>query len=317
VVGVSRSRIAVVVVGACATASLLAAGGARGGGAVGTARTYAASPLAVRRTGSSGGLPGVLRLVDRSRSIRLPGGHRVPRPVTTYLRYPPGRSGHWPLIVFGHGFASTPQTYRHLLDAWSRAGYLVAAPLFPLANADAPGGPDRDDLPNQPRDLSFVISRLLDESASPQSPLYGLIDPSRIAVAGQSDGAMTAFAAAYEPRFRDSRVAAAVILSGAPLGNPRRLPRRSPPLLVVQGTADRVNDPANATVLYDEVAPPKFLLLLRHAAHLPPYTIPSRGLATVERATIAFLDHYLGEGPLDALPGAAARYGIGLLTSDP
>ena len=321
---VLRSRIAIGVVGACAVVLLPAVGVARSGvfaaaAPVGhsLARLQSVGPAGLRRVRRSVALPAVLKLVDRSRSIRLLGGRRVPRPVTTYLRYPPAGSGPWLLIVFGHGFASTPHVYRHLLDAWAMAGYLVAAPLFPLANADAPGGLDRDDLPNQPRDLSFVISRLLAGSASPQSPLYGLVDPSRIAVAGQSDGAMTAFAAAYEPGFRDPRIAAAVILSGAPLGNPRRFPRHSPPLLVVQGTSDRVNNPANANVLYEEVASPKFLLLLRHAAHLPPYTIPSRGLATVERATVAFLDHYLGQGPLDALRSAAARYGVGSLKSDP
>jgi len=316
VVGVSRSRIAVVVVGACATASLLAAGGARGGGAVGTARPYAASPLAVRRTGSSGGLPGVLRLVDRSRSIRLPGGHRVPRPVTTYLRYPPGRSGHWPLIVFGHGFATTPFRYRRLLRTWAAAGYLVAAPVFPLGNAHAPGGPDESDIVNQPRDMSFVISRLLAASASPNSPLHGLVDQARIAVAGQSDGAETAFATTYERPWHDRRVRAAVILSGAELGGHVRLVSRTTPLLAVQGTADRINPPVYSLDLFHAVGRPKFLLLLRRAGHLGPYTVPGARLAAVERVSLAFLDHYLGSGRLGAIARAAARFPGDSLTSE-
>lgn len=262
-------------------------------------------------------LPAVLHLVDRSRSIRLPDGKRIPRPVTTFLRYPSSRPRPWPLIVFGHGFASTPHVYRRLLDAWAAAGYVVAAPLFPLANAAAPGGPDRDDLPNQPRDMSFVITQLLAASASSSSPLRGIVDPHRIAIAGQSDGAMTAFAAAYEAGFRDARIDAAVILSGAELGDAHTRFRHSPPLLVVQGTDDAVNDPSNAGALYRAVDPPKFLLWLRHGSHLPPYTTPSRGLATVEHATIAFLDHYLGGAPLRDLPAAATRYGDGALTADP
>jgi predicted dienelactone hydrolase len=48
----------------------------------------------------------------------------------------------FPLIVFGHGFAVTPRPYSQLLRAWARAGYVVAAPVFPLENANAPGGPD-------------------------------------------------------------------------------------------------------------------------------------------------------------------------------
>lgn len=281
--------------------------------------------LSLTAAGAAGGAsrradrvpPTVLRLVDRSRTIRLPDGQSVPRPVTTFMRYPRSGPGPWPLIVFGHGFASTPRVYRRLLDAWAAAGYVVAAPLFPLANGRAPGGPDRDDLPNQPRDMRFVITQLLAANASARSLLHGLIDPSRIAIAGQSDGAMTAFATAYEAGFRDPRVDAAVILSGAELGEaPTRLPH-SPPLLVVQGTADVVNDPANAVALYRAVAPPRFLLWLRHAGHLPPYTTPSRGLATVEHATIAFLGHYLGGAPLGDLQAAATRYGDGSLTADP
>jgi fermentation-respiration switch protein FrsA (DUF1100 family) len=262
-------------------------------------------------------LPSTLRLVDQSRSVRLPDGRSAPRTLTTVLRYPSGGSGPWPLIVFGHGFASTPQVYGRLLDAWAKAGYLVAAPVFPLGNADAPGGPDRSDLPNQPRDMSFVITQLLAASASPASPLYGLVDPARIAVAGHSDGAMTAFAAAYERGFRDRRIAAAIILSGARLGGAETRFPHSPPLLAVQGTDDDVNSPANANVLYGAVARPKFVLWLRHAGHGPPYTIPSRALATVERATIAFLDHYLLDAPLSDLRRAATSYGIGVLTAAP
>lgn len=256
--------------------------------------------------------PAVLHLVDASRTIRLPGGRRVPRPVTTFLFYPPpSRPSPWPLVVFGHGFASTPAVYARLLQAWAAAGYLVAAPLFPLGNAHAPGGPSRADLVNQPRDMSFAITRLL----APSSPLYGLVDPQRIAVAGQSDGAMTAFATAFERPWRDPRVDAAVILSGAELGG--RLDPRAAPLLAVQGTGDRVNDPRNTLRLYDAVARPKFLLLLRSSGHLAPYTRPSRGLAAVERVTVAFLDRYLRDGSPRDLDRAADGIGIAALQGEP
>jgi chlorophyllase-like protein len=129
-----------------------------------------------------------LRFVDDSRTIRLPGGRRVPRPLVTVVRSPATRGAH-PLIVFGHGYALTPATYTRLLNAWARAGYVVAAPLFPLGNAHAPGGPDESDLVNQPRDISFVIASLLALSGNPNGVLAGAIDPSSIAVAGHSDGA--------------------------------------------------------------------------------------------------------------------------------
>ena len=167
--------------------------------------------------------PYVLRYVDTSRTIKLPNGKLEPRPVTTVFWYPPARDGNgpFPLVVFGHGFAARPSWYRRLLRGWAAAGYVVAAPIFPLGNANAPGGPNEADIVNQPRDMSFVITRVLAASASGKGALAGLVDPGKVAVAGQSDGAMTAFAAAYESPWRDDRVHAALVLSGAILG-PRR-----------------------------------------------------------------------------------------------
>jgi dienelactone hydrolase len=264
-------------------------------------------------------LPSVLRLVDRSRTILLPGGRRVARPVTTYLWYPPARDGEgpWPLVVFGHGFATTPFLYVRLLRAWAAAGYLVAAPVFPLGNAHAPGGPDENDIVNQPGDMSFVITRLLAASASPESPLHGVVDPTRIAVAGQSDGAETAFATAYQRPWSDRRVRAAVILSGAELGGHAALVRKRAPLLAVQGLADRINPPVYTLDLFHALGRPKFLLLLRNTGHLGAYTVPGTRLAAVERVSIAFLDHYLGTGPLDAITHAAAPFRADELTSEP
>lgn len=269
--------------------------------------------------GRRAGLPSVLHLVDRSRIIHLLGGRRVARPVTTYLWYPPAADGNgpWPLVVFGHGFATTPFLYWRLLRAWAAAGYLVAAPVFPLGNADAPGGPNENDIVNQPRDMRFVITRLLVASASPESPLHGLVDRARIAVAGQSDGAVTAFAIGFERPWHDPRVRAAVILSGAELGRHIHLVSHATPLLAVQGTADRINPPVFTRDLFHAVGRPKFLLLLRHAGHLGPYTVPGPRLATVERVSIAFLDHFLGTARLDAIARAAARFRADTLTSEP
>jgi dienelactone hydrolase len=238
----------------------------------------------------------VVRFVDHSRVAHFGDGTSGPRVLVTYVRYPARGHGPFPLIVFAHGFTLTPQTYAPLLDTWARSGYVVAAPVFPVENANARGGPDESDLVNQPGDMSFVVSQL----TASTSPLHGLIDPKRIAFAGQSDGAETAFAASYDRRYLDRRVDAAVILSGAAIPGFAG-PARSPPLLAVQGTSDPINRPINTVAYYRLAHRPKYLLWLLGASHLPPYTTRDKWSVVVDRATTAFLDHYLRGAPLRPL----------------
>lgn len=257
-----------------------------------------------------------LRFVDRTRRIRLPDGRRVPRAIDTTVRVP-STGGPYPLIVFAHGFGLTPGTYTALLRAWTGAGYVVAAPWFPLERADAPGGPNEADLANEPRDVSVVVSRLLALSERPGSALDDEIDASRIAVAGHSDGGIAALAAAFDRRFRDRRIRAAIVMSGAPLGGMGPFPRRGPPLLALQGTADPINSPATTASYFRLARRPKFLLWLLGASHLPPYATQEPQLGLVERASTAFLDHYLKGGPLRAFEQAARRRGLTRLVAVP
>ncbi len=321
--------------GGCALA-LVACGS--GGGRHGPARAHAATrahaprrPRAARDATASAaearppfavGLR-VLHIVDHSRSIVLPGGARRARTITTVVRYPeaPGPFG---LIVFGHGFAETPATYAPLLRAWAAAGFVVAAPVFPLENAHAPGGPDERDLVNQPRDMRVVIDRLLGADRRPHGWAAGLIDPRRIAGAGQSDGGETALALAYDRFYRDSRVRAAVLLAGArlPVGGRATLVAHGPPLLAVQGSADPINLPARTAAFFAAVGPPKFLLTLVGATHLAPYTTEQPQLTIVERASTAFLRAYLGPqarrgSRLRALGRATRRPGLATLLARP
>jgi dienelactone hydrolase len=278
----------------------------------------------------------VLRFVDGSRTIRLKGGRSQPRTLLTYVRYPAlgapgevdvrnaapaGAGGPYPLVVFGHGFAVTPRLYASLLQSWARAGYVVAAPVFPLGNADAPDGPDEADLINQPADMSFVISRLLALNQPGAGALAGLIDPAQIAVAGHSDGAETALAVAYSRRFRDPRVRAAMIFSGAEMSGVGgyAFTEGGPPLLAAQGTADAFNEPKYTNAYFNLARRPKFLLRLLGAGHLPPYSYQQPQLAIVERVTRAFLDTYLKHEPaaLHRLRALGSVRGASALIADP
>ena len=269
--------------------------------------------------------------VDRSRTIRLANGTVEPRTLVTEVRYPAAgpagandvrnapaarAAGPYPLVIFGHGFDVTPAPYASLLDAWARAGYVVAAPVFPLASPLAPGGPSEADLVNEPADMSYVISRMLAAGNRANGPFSGLLARNRIAVSGQSDGGDTALAVAFDRPLRDGRVTAVVVLSGAeiPQLGAFAFPRRGPPLLATQGSADTINLPS-ATDMFFAVAPrPKFLLRLLGATHLPPYSSAQPYLGIIERVTVAFLDRYLKNQPAGLHRMAAAGRIAGLAT---
>ena len=278
-----------------------------------------------------------ITFVDTSRTVRFPGqGRASPRALVTVIRYPaegpasgadlPGAApdraaGPFPLVIFGHGFAVTPGPYARLLRAWAAAGYVVAAPIFPLGNAHAPGGPNESDIVNQPRDMSFVISQMLALNAKRHGLFSHLIEPRAIAVSGQSDGGETALATAYDRHFMDRRVRAAVILAGAeiPGVGGYDFPTPSPPLLAAQGTADTVNQPRFTYAFFNPAPPPKFLLTLLGASHLPPSTSQQPQLRIVERVTTAFLDRYLkrASGALSVMRGAGNVRGVAALQADP
>ncbi len=287
----------------CALASLLACGFALAGGLAGSAAAGVShSRIALHGRAGWRGDPRfaiskvVLVFKDHSRSVKYPGHHREPRTLVTVIRYPADRTqGPFPLIIFAHGFDITPGPYRRLLEAWARAGYVVAAPIFPLTSSKTPGGPQESDLVNQPADVSFVIGRMLAASAARRGRLAGMIDPRHIAVSGQSDGGSTALAVAYNRHYVDHRIRAAMILSGAeiPGVSGYTFPAPAPPLLAVQGTADTTNAPASTYRYFRIASRPKFLLRLWGASHLGPYTNQQPQLRIVERETIAFLDRYL------------------------
>jgi predicted dienelactone hydrolase len=277
-----------------------------------------------------------ITFVDTTRTVRYPGQPPGPRKLVTVIRYPaagpasntdvpgapPARSaGPFPLVIFGHGFAVTPGPYAPLLQAWARAGYVVAAPIFPLENANAPGGPNEADLINQPRDMSFVITRMLALDGARTGPFSRLVAPREIAVSGQSDGGETALAVAYDRYYLDRRVSAAVILSGAEIPGVGGFvfPAPSPPLLATQGTADTINPPSFTYTFFDIAPRPRFLLTLLGAPHLPPYTGEQPQLSIVERVTVAFLDRYLKHGRrgLSRMVAAGNVPGVAAFQSDP
>jgi dienelactone hydrolase len=217
----------------------------------------------------------------------------------------PAFPGHrYPLIVFAHGFMALGRFYGTILHAWAAAGYVVAAPDFPLSNGLAEGGPNASDVVNQPADESFIIDQMLALNGEPSSVVHALIDSAHIGASGQSLGGMTTFGLAFNTCCHDSRIDAAVPMAGALMLQTGALilqfaseydPDIGPPVLLINGDHDESVDYQDAIDAYDRLAPPKLLLTHVGGMHIPPYvgapSVPA--LAATIDASTAFFDLYL------------------------
>jgi len=216
------------------------------------------------------------------------------RTLETAVLYPVA-GGTFPLIVFAHGFTGSPAAYDGLLRAWAAAGYVVAAPTFPLTNGKAPGGPTPNDLPNQPGDVSFVITQIL-LLGQGDGPLHGAVDPDHIAVAGHSMGGFTTLGVVLNTCCHDDRVTAAIVLSGSEVPFPGGgfSVRQPTPILFVHGDADDVVAYGAGRRAFADAMAPKFFVTLPGADHTGAFS-GGRGAASVVvvRTTVDFLDRYL------------------------
>ncbi len=241
--------------------------------------------------------------VDRSRTVTID-GEVEPLTLPTRVLYPevtirgtlqPAK-GPFPLIVFAPGYLQCRSSYAPLLDHWTAAGYVVAAIQFPLTNCHVVGKPEEWEVINQPADIAFVISSLLARSNSSSSRIASLIDPSEIGIAGHSDGGDTVAAVAANTCCRDELVKAAVVMAGSELASypGRYFSGKTPPILFIQGSADRVNDPQDSLEMYEEDNQgPKWYLDLLGAGHFLPYEGDDPPEPLVAAVSTDFFDLYL------------------------
>jgi predicted dienelactone hydrolase len=195
----------------------------------------------------------------------------------------------------------------------------VAAINFPRTNCHI-AHPDESDLVNQPADVASVIRQLMQLSGRSTGLLAGLIDASRVAIAGHSDGGDTVAAMAAMSCCRYLRLRAVIVLAGAewPAFAGRWFAPPTPPMLFVQGTADTINPPAASLQMYEaDKSDARYYLQLAGADHLGPYEGVSQPEPVVAQVTIAFLDHYLaGDGvPISAMRHVGDVAGVSLLVS--
>lgn len=234
-------------------------------------------------------------------------------PSGTPVEDAPVAEGSFPLVVFSHGVTATGPTYEGRIKEWARAGYVVAAPTFPLSSG--PGGQVADYV-NQPGDVQAVIDELLD--LSQDDPLAGHVDGENVAAAGHSLGAITTLGVGLTSCCADERIDAVVELSGV------RLPFDGSgvddvdrvPLLAVHGAQDAVVPVSGSDTLFEAAEGPAFYLRLEDAGH-------SEFLATdgplVDAVVIAFLDTFLrgDEGALEEVAPLVEARGAATFEAKP
>jgi pimeloyl-ACP methyl ester carboxylesterase len=165
----------------------------------------------------------------------------------------------------------------------------------------------------QPGDISFVITSILGYSAKP-GLFFNVVNPNAVGDSGQSDGGVTAAAAAYNTCCIDPRIKASVILTGGSFGfDGQWFPPGTPPVMFVHATADEVNPYSASTSMFSQAQSPKYLMTIEGGDHLQVYVDPPWE-PHVAAAMIAFFDLYLKGDPAAAqrLESAANQPGYSL-----
>jgi dienelactone hydrolase len=250
------------------------------------------------------------QFVDTSRKVGTNGSvpGQAQRPLPTLVIEPqPQRAGQrFPLLVFGHGLGGEPAEYQALLVAVAARGYVVAAPTFPLTNKRTPGGANLLDEPNQPADMKFVINSMLASSNASSA----VVDPTKVAVAGHSLGAITTIDMIGNSCCYDRRVKAAVAIAGSlNVFRPGKLfGSPATPVLFIHGDRDGTVPYALGYSTYQAAKAPKHFLTVLGGGHVFDLQGVAGSRATVAPlvadAMVRFLDAQLGGKGSAAVKGA-------------
>lgn len=146
---------------------------------------------------------------------------------------PIANDGPFPIVAYAHGLTSRGEPSRYMCEHLATHGYICVAPLFPLSNGEAPGGPTIADVGSQPGDLNFVMNQVA------QVPEIGpAVDTQKRGILGLSLGGLTVLLATYHPVLKIPNLKASV--AQAPVScflGPATFSRPIP-TLIIAGTAD-------------------------------------------------------------------------------
>jgi dienelactone hydrolase len=260
-----------------------------------------------------------LSLVDAGRATPAigsdAGADERELPTTVYL---PALGEPAPLVVLAHGFDGHPRKFTDLATYWANAGYVVAVPRFPVTHdefavTDSSAFGDRiADLPEQARDVTFIIDEVLAASDDDDGELAGRIDVERVGLYGLSLGSLTVWTAVLGDGFGEDRVDALIQSDGAFPGDPARLDDVTFPVLVAHSDVDTTFSATDVVMPEFAALPaPKFMLVLHDALHAAVgENTPTPADEAYRVASTVFWDRYLGGKPDKPFPASIAVDGV-------
>ncbi|MCB1006422.1 MAG: hypothetical protein KDB35_19715 [Acidimicrobiales bacterium] len=226
--------------------------------------------------------------------------------------------GPYPLVVFDHGLAASPEQYDRMLTHLALWGHLIVAPVQ-VSDSD-------------PVDVAEAVRDRASEAAA--GPLQGLVDDGPIVVVGHSAGTTYAARAAAESAAVDGgEVAGALLLAGGGQGAVGVAPV-APTLFLAGG-----RDPVTGQWMvpgFESAAGPAQLVVIDEAGHLSFTDLCSSATVTlgpanctpddideadvwpvIDHSVVAFVRAALGsDDGFDALdPGLLQELAPGALTS--
>ena len=181
---------------------------------------------------------------------------------------PAGLAQPGPLVIYSHGFMSFHREGVYLARFLASHGYTVVAVNYPLTNFFAPGKPLVSDVVNQPGDVSFLITTLLQRNADTNDVLHNTIDAKKIAVAGVSLGGMTSTLVTFHRQVRDPRITAAISIAGpANMFTADFFSSTNTPFMMIAGDGDAIIPFDKNAAPIPHKDPGSILVNLKNASH--------------------------------------------------
>lgn len=204
-------------------------------------------------------------LLSPELQAKIPADKRPSYEIAAHPQADAAADGPYPVVLFSHGFAGFPEQSADLVTHLASWGFVVVAPDHVERSLDGQLGVAAKGV--TPREDPEVLSASLDAAlALGDSPLTGLLDEARVAVAGHSAGA----GAAYREASAEPRVQAFIAHS---IGNRTEEGEKPPPVpdvpgMVMAGTDDGIIPFPASQEVFDGMVPPKYFVSIEGAGHL-------------------------------------------------